>query len=305
MLKTLLYIAGRFGRLSVYVLAAFLFVASCSSPNNPCANVDCKNGGNCVDGTCNCVNGYTGSRCEIPPNPCQNVTCLNGGTCLDGTCHCINGYTGVHCEIAPIDGPCAGVSCQNGGTCVDGTCDCVNGYTGVHCEIPPANPCAGVTCQNGGTCVDGNCNCINGYTGVHCEIPPVTYTKCKITQIIVDNFSTGPNFEANDLYPRIEDNVANGAIYWNGRSIMRENVYPSTCPISFTVSPNVLIYDQNWSTNFRVTLWDADWTIFTEPDDLLNIIVFNINAARQNGYPTYMSVGDNNSGRVRLKVIWE
>lgn len=33
-----------------------------------------------------------------PPDPCANVTCLNGGTCLNGTCSCPDGYTGSACE---------------------------------------------------------------------------------------------------------------------------------------------------------------------------------------------------------------
>ncbi len=31
----------------------------------PCENVVCLNGGNCVDGHCNCPKGYEGSKCEF------------------------------------------------------------------------------------------------------------------------------------------------------------------------------------------------------------------------------------------------
>jgi len=45
---------------------------------------------------------------------CNDQYCLNGGDCLDGTCICSNGYTGVHCETAPAS---AGYNCTTGGDC--------------------------------------------------------------------------------------------------------------------------------------------------------------------------------------------
>ncbi|MEN2991994.1 MAG: calcium-binding EGF-like domain-containing protein [Bacteroidia bacterium] len=32
---------------------------------NPCKNVNCQNGGSCVDGRCNCVLPWEGDRCEV------------------------------------------------------------------------------------------------------------------------------------------------------------------------------------------------------------------------------------------------
>jgi len=34
-------------------------------------------------------------------DPCEDKVCLNGGFCEDGTCICLNGYTGSNCQIAP------------------------------------------------------------------------------------------------------------------------------------------------------------------------------------------------------------
>lgn len=31
------------------------------------------------------------------PDPCEGVTCLNGGTCVNGECDCPEGYTGPDC----------------------------------------------------------------------------------------------------------------------------------------------------------------------------------------------------------------
>ena len=49
----------------------------------PCASVTCENGGTCVEGTCECYEGFTGDRCQnqsksllvfslaLNFNPCQ------------------------------------------------------------------------------------------------------------------------------------------------------------------------------------------------------------------------------------------
>jgi hypothetical protein len=41
------------------------------------------------------------TSCE--KDPCEDVTCLNGGTCIDGECDCPEGYTGSDCgdQITP------------------------------------------------------------------------------------------------------------------------------------------------------------------------------------------------------------
>lgn len=80
---------------------------------------------------------YTACKKESKTlNPCANLNCLNGGACNNGVCICPTGFEGTYCEktIAPPD-PCLGVNCQNGGTCIDGNCNCPAGYEGEHCEI--------------------------------------------------------------------------------------------------------------------------------------------------------------------------
>lgn len=98
-------------------------------------------------------------------DPCKKTTCLNGGECVDGACDCAPGYSGADCSIAD---PCLNTDCQNGGECVNGTCDCPPGYSGANCQI--ADPCLDVTCLNDGICEDGTCDCPLGYQQPDCRL---------------------------------------------------------------------------------------------------------------------------------------
>ena len=71
-----------------------------------------KNNGQCFDNngqqkfSCNCVYPFAGERCEI--NICENVECLNGGQCIQDPniksviapmCDCPADFGGETCEI--------------------------------------------------------------------------------------------------------------------------------------------------------------------------------------------------------------
>lgn len=54
-------------RIFIAFLAAGLVWVTAGCSEDKCKNVSCQNGGACVDGTCNCVNGFKGDRCQTAP----------------------------------------------------------------------------------------------------------------------------------------------------------------------------------------------------------------------------------------------
>jgi len=171
---------------------------------NPCANVNCLNGGTCTlnaqnQPVCVCPQCYSGQFCATL-NPCCSNPCLNGGACTvnannQAVCTCPQCYSGQFCATY---NPCCSNPCLNGGACVVNgnsyTCSCLQNYFGPNCgtckfkfyltffslaffesTFNPfkVNPCASVSCLNGGTCtVNANnqavCNCRQGYSGPFC-----------------------------------------------------------------------------------------------------------------------------------------
>ena len=47
--------------------------------NLTCPDNNCRNGGECVSGTCCCQSGFTGVLCQIEIIECQSRPCQNGG----------------------------------------------------------------------------------------------------------------------------------------------------------------------------------------------------------------------------------
>lgn len=60
-----------------YVIAIILLAACSKDPNEP--------------------NGVGNNNENNNSSPCDNITCLNGGTCINGICDCPDGYTGPDC----------------------------------------------------------------------------------------------------------------------------------------------------------------------------------------------------------------
>ena len=74
-----------------------LGLASCST--DACKDVVCENGGTCVEGDCECPEGFGGADCAT--NYCATLPCSFGGTTrpISGGCECIceAGYSGTDC----------------------------------------------------------------------------------------------------------------------------------------------------------------------------------------------------------------
>ncbi|XP_041802675.1 basement membrane-specific heparan sulfate proteoglycan core protein isoform X5 [Chelmon rostratus] len=72
--------------------------------NSPCDRRPCLNGGRCMSSVeyeyqCLCKDGFEGERCEVVKDVCDsNLQCQNGGSCVDGQCVCTPGHTGLNCE---------------------------------------------------------------------------------------------------------------------------------------------------------------------------------------------------------------
>ncbi|CAB4012859.1 fibropellin-1 isoform X4 [Paramuricea clavata] len=150
-----------------------------------CTNVTCLNGGICMNGTCSCHSGFTGSRCDVDIDECKESPgiCQNRANCTNTngsyTCTCTAAYTGRNCSINIDDCKTDDGSskCLNNGTCIDGeakfSCKCQDPYFGPLCAH---NECTSLPCHNDGQCVVEDkgyrCKCKAGFTGVNCETPP-------------------------------------------------------------------------------------------------------------------------------------
>ena len=140
----------------------------------PPVTPECQNDSNCAADEI-CQNGHCVVK-PIPTDPCENVECFNGGKCDGGSCDCVNGYTGTNCEIEPdCNGskPCTSPKqCENY-ICVcptiancktlnNSTCECnkcEDGYTWnastKQCEEQKTK-CGSYTCPSGWTCTTGD-----------------------------------------------------------------------------------------------------------------------------------------------------
>ena len=66
--------------------------------------------------------GSSGSGSGEPVDPCEGIVCQHDGMCIDGVCQCVDGYSGDYCEIEP--GLCQGIVCNGCRQCdpTDGLC---------------------------------------------------------------------------------------------------------------------------------------------------------------------------------------
>ncbi len=82
---------------TLLLFSLFLLGLAACKKEDKCETIICQNGGTCDDGTCICINGFSGQFCQTAPDPCAGITCLNGGVCANGVCNCPPGYSGSDC----------------------------------------------------------------------------------------------------------------------------------------------------------------------------------------------------------------
>ena len=80
-------------------LSAMVILAIGCNDEDACALIDCGANGICLDGTCQCDEGFSGTNCET--NVCDSIDCGPNGTCnsTDGSCACNEGFEGDSCDL--------------------------------------------------------------------------------------------------------------------------------------------------------------------------------------------------------------
>ena len=134
----------------------------------PPVTKECQNDSDC-DADQVCQNGQCVDKPE-PTDPCEDVECFNGGTCNEGSCDCIDGYTGTNCEIEPDCNDSK--PCTSPKQCENYICVCPMINTPNECqEVQKINGCdvlvnkTNATCGTNGFCSNGACT--------ECTLPKV------------------------------------------------------------------------------------------------------------------------------------
>uniref|UniRef100_A0A4W5LDW7 N-acetylglucosamine-1-phosphodiester alpha-N-acetylglucosaminidase n=1 Tax=Hucho hucho TaxID=62062 RepID=A0A4W5LDW7_9TELE len=107
------------------------------------------------------------------PRWCQPEDCSGHGTCIDGHCQCQEGWSRTGCDTLVCQPP----ACSAHGVCTQDGCACDTGWRGDNCsqvcDLGFYGDCCNqtCTCTNRGSCVTvhGGCSCPIGFHGNSCE----------------------------------------------------------------------------------------------------------------------------------------
>ena len=86
--------------------------------------------GECINGECQCPDGFLGDYCEKPGTTCGENFCYNGNCTESLTCLCERGFSGNFCEIDQCDL----IHCGKFGVCLQGSCQCRFPSYGEFCQ---------------------------------------------------------------------------------------------------------------------------------------------------------------------------
>ena len=144
-----------------------------------CASHPCFNNGSCLDAvnsySCNCLEGFNGSRCEISKFPrCM----LMYSICTYPHKHPINNLS-IDNLFVSFSIPAFFPTCLT---------PILRLNFVVNILLTDIDDCVNHTCANGGSCMDGvstyTCNCPPGFTGMYCEKGKVSNTLTPLTVIL-------------------------------------------------------------------------------------------------------------------------
>ncbi|KAK6173150.1 hypothetical protein SNE40_016661 [Patella caerulea] len=138
---------------------------------------NCHGHGECINGQCQCFNGYTKDDCS--QQTCPEI-CKGNGIYVRGECSCHPGWKGQECELK--ENQCEVPNCNGNGHCINGQCVCFQGFQGLDCGIVD---CVLPNCSGNGVCMHGECICFKGFKGRECSIPD----KINITQVCAKDCS--------------------------------------------------------------------------------------------------------------------
>ncbi|XP_019646646.1 PREDICTED: uncharacterized protein LOC109487118 [Branchiostoma belcheri] len=131
-----------------------------------CPN-QCSGRGRCVNGTCDCITGWSGKDCNL--GNCTDCS-EDHGKCELGFCVCEPGWEGTACDQQATCYAVRNCTSEDHGICITtDACRCQPGYIGADCSKVPT--CGNVAnCTDHGVCVDyDTCLCDEQWTGDKCD----------------------------------------------------------------------------------------------------------------------------------------